>query len=85
MITNGIIITDMKVIDTNTGCGGSLEVHLVDDETGELVIWRKDLMEMVSESEDTDLIANLTLYPADPEVAPEAHVGMHIALELMTP
>ena len=85
MIKNGIIITDMKVIDTHTGCGGSLEVHLVDDETGELVIWRKDLMEMVSESEDTNLTVNLTLHPADPEVAPEAYVGMHIAPELMTP
>lgn len=50
MIKNGIIITRNKVIDTTTGCGGSLEVHLADDETGETVVWRKDLMGMVEEA-----------------------------------
>ena len=63
MIKNGIIIAGSKVIDTNTGCGGSLEVHLVDDETGELMIWRKDLMEMVKESGETDMAVNLILSP----------------------
>ena len=63
MIKNGIIIAGAKVIDTNTGCGGSLEVHLVDDETGELMIWRKDLMEMVKESGETDMAVNLILSP----------------------
>jgi len=50
MIKNGIIITRNKVIDTTTGCGGSLEIHLTDDETGETIVWRKDLMEMVEEA-----------------------------------
>ncbi len=50
MITNGIIITENKAIDTMTGCGGSLEIHLVDDVTGETVVWRKDLMDMVKEA-----------------------------------
>ena len=50
MIQNGIIITENKVIDTMTGCGGSLEIHLTDDETGETIVWRKDLMEMVEEA-----------------------------------
>ena len=50
MIKNGIIITRNKVIDTKTGCGGSLEVCLSDDETGETIVWRKDLMEMVEEA-----------------------------------
>lgn len=53
MIKNGIIITRNKVIDTTTGCGGSLEIHLTDDETGETIVWRKDLMEMVEEAEGT--------------------------------
>ena len=50
MIQNGIIITENKVIDTMSGCGGSLEIHLTDDETGETVVWRKDLMDMVEEA-----------------------------------
>ena len=50
MIKNGIIITRNKVIDTTSGCGGSLEVTLADDKTGESIIWRKDLMEMVEEA-----------------------------------
>jgi hypothetical protein len=50
MIKNGIIITRNKVIDTTTGCGGSLEVCLSDDETGETIVWHKDLMEMVEEA-----------------------------------
>ena len=50
MIQNGILITKNKVNDTTTGCGGSLEVHLTDDETGETVVWRKDLMDMVEEA-----------------------------------
>jgi len=54
MIKNGIIITRNKVIDTTTGCGGSLEIHLTDDETGETIVWRKDLMEMVEEAGDTN-------------------------------
>ena len=52
MIENGIIVTKSKVIDTMTGCGGSLEIHLMDDETGETIVWRKDLMEMVEEAEE---------------------------------
>lgn len=50
MIQNGIIITENKVIDTMSGCGGSLEIHLTDDETGETVVWRKDLMDMIEEA-----------------------------------
>ena len=55
MIENGIIVTKNKVIDTMTGCGGSLEIHLMDDETGETIVWRKDLMEMVEEAESGDM------------------------------
>ena len=55
LLAGSITVIKQKVIDTDTGCGGSLEVHLLDDNTGEVVIFRKDLMEMFQEADDRNV------------------------------